>query len=67
MYQYFIKVVPTLYRRLNNETMGTNQFAVTKHQRAVRATSGEHGLPGYYYSSCDKQVLLSLVYNFTVK
>lgn len=46
MYQYFIKVVPTLYRRLNNETMGTNQFAVTKHQRPVRSASGEHGLPG---------------------
>jgi hypothetical protein len=46
MYQYFIKVVPTNYFNLNGDVMGTNQFAVTKHQRPVKSASGEHGLPG---------------------
>lgn len=49
MYQYFIKVVPTTYRKLDGDTMGTNQFAVTKHQRSVRASTGEQGLPGKSY------------------
>lgn len=46
MYQYFVKVVPTTYQKLSSEVMGTNQFAVTKHQRSVKAATGEHGLPG---------------------
>ena len=46
MYQYFIKVVPTNYFNVEGELMSTNQFAVTKHQRPVKAASGEHGLPG---------------------
>lgn len=48
MYQYFIKVVPTVYKHINEETMITNQFAVTKHERSVKAATGEHGLPGQY-------------------
>lgn len=48
MYQYFIKVVPTLYQHLDGEVMDTNQFAVTRHTRNVRASTGEQGLPGTY-------------------
>ena len=51
MYQYFIKVVPTVYKHINEETMITNQFAVTKHERTVKATTGEHGLPGTVHTS----------------
>ena len=36
MFQYFVKVVPTIYHHLNGEVMDTNQFAVTKHTRTVR-------------------------------
>ena len=46
MFQYFVKVVPTIYHHLNGEVMDTNQFAVTKHTRTVRAATGEQGLPG---------------------
>ena len=30
------------------QTLGTNQFSVTRHQRSVRAVSGETGLPGMW-------------------
>ena len=50
MYQYFVKVVPTLYQHLNGELMTTNQFAVTKHTKTVKASTGEQGLPGNSWS-----------------
>ena len=46
MFQYFVKVVPTMYQSLDGSTMGTNQFSVTMHQRKVKAVTGETGLPG---------------------
>ena len=67
MFQYFIKVVPTLYRRLNNETMGTNQFAVTKHQRPVRSAAGEHGLPGWYFLKATSLASLNTELKYSVK
>ena len=48
MYQYFVKVVPTTYHHLDGEIMETNQFAVTKHTRIVKAATGEQGLPGIH-------------------
>lgn len=48
MYQYFVKIVPTLYKKLNGEVVKTNQFSVTKHKRIIRQVSGEHGLPGVF-------------------
>lgn len=48
MYQYFVKIVPTIYRKLNGEVVKTNQFSVTKHKRVIRQVSGEHGLPGVF-------------------
>ncbi|XP_044181063.1 endoplasmic reticulum-Golgi intermediate compartment protein 3-like isoform X1 [Acropora millepora] len=48
MYQYFVKIVPTVYRKLNGEVVNTNQFSVTKHKRVVRQVTGEHGLPGVF-------------------
>lgn len=48
MYQYFVKIVPTMYRKLNGEVVRTNQFSVTKHKRVIRQVSGEHGLPGVF-------------------
>jgi len=48
MYQYFVKIVPTIYRKLSGEVVNTNQFSVTKHKKVVRQVSGEHGLPGVF-------------------
>ncbi|XP_022105808.1 endoplasmic reticulum-Golgi intermediate compartment protein 3-like [Acanthaster planci] len=50
MYQYFIKVVPTTYTKLNGQTTRTNQYSVTKHEKQVSilSISGEQGLPGVF-------------------
>ncbi|KAL5493242.1 hypothetical protein EMCRGX_G014389 [Ephydatia muelleri] len=49
MYQYFIKVVPTIYKSLSGNALKSNQFSVTKHKKAVRAMPGESGLPGVFF------------------
>eukprot|EP01119_Soliformovum_irregulare_P003075 TRINITY_DN13373_c0_g1_i1.p1 TRINITY_DN13373_c0_g1~~TRINITY_DN13373_c0_g1_i1.p1 ORF type:complete len:387 (-),score=108.40 TRINITY_DN13373_c0_g1_i1:25-1185(-) len=48
MYQYFIKVVPTLYEELSGRVVGTNQFSVTEHFKSLGADGG-HGLPGAFF------------------
>eukprot|EP00051_Salpingoeca_urceolata_P015928 m.208712 g.208712 ORF g.208712 m.208712 type:complete len:384 (+) comp18540_c0_seq2:201-1352(+) len=48
MYQYFVKVVPTRYRKLYGNLVETNQYSVTRHVRGVDASKGEHGLPGVF-------------------
>lgn len=48
MYQYYIQVVPTVYRYLNGTTIHTNQFSVTEHLRKVNPGSGR-GLPGVFF------------------
>ncbi|XP_064381837.1 endoplasmic reticulum-Golgi intermediate compartment protein 3-like [Halichondria panicea] len=49
MYQYFIKVVPTIYHKLSGELLRTNQFSVTKHSKEARAVAGHSGLPGVFF------------------
>ncbi|XP_058747736.1 uncharacterized protein LOC131620621 [Vicia villosa] len=48
MYQYFIKVVPTMYTDVNGNTIQSNQFSVTEHFR-----TGDVGhlqsLPGVFF------------------
>ncbi|KAF7829920.1 endoplasmic reticulum-Golgi intermediate compartment protein 3-like isoform X1 [Senna tora] len=48
MYQYFIKVVPTVYTDVNGHTIQSNQFSVTEHFR-----TGDVGrllsLPGVFF------------------
>eukprot|EP01104_Vermistella_antarctica_P004260 TRINITY_DN14746_c0_g1_i1.p1 TRINITY_DN14746_c0_g1~~TRINITY_DN14746_c0_g1_i1.p1 ORF type:complete len:379 (+),score=92.73 TRINITY_DN14746_c0_g1_i1:203-1339(+) len=48
MYQYFVKVVPTVYTYSDGNSVETNQFAVTEHERFLdpHATSG---LPGVFF------------------
>lgn len=46
MYQYFIKIVPTTYRRLDGEEVRTNQFSATQHFKAINHAAGDYGLPG---------------------
>lgn len=50
MYQYFIKIVPTTYLKLDNSIIHSNQYSVTKHQKKVSTTSplGDQGLPGVF-------------------
>lgn len=48
MFQYYIKIVPTMYAKNDGHTLYTNQFAVTRHQKQVSVATGEHGLPGVF-------------------
>lgn len=48
MYQYYIKVVPTRYKRLDGTEIESNQYAVTEHMRHLSPGSGR-GLPGVYF------------------
>lgn len=49
MYQYFVKVVPTRYHKLNGVELKTNQFSVTTHKRVMNSRLGESGLPGVFF------------------
>jgi hypothetical protein len=44
MFQYFVKIVPTIYENLNGQILNTNQFSVTEHYKPVGEMG--HGLPG---------------------
>lgn len=50
MFQYYIKIVPTLLEKENGETVFTNQFSVTKYQKSVSPASGESGMPGVFFN-----------------
>lgn len=46
--QYFLKVVPTVYSYLNNQTVSTNQFSVTENFRESQPGPGR-SLPGVFF------------------
>ena len=48
MYQYYVQIVPTLYKYLNGTTIQTNQYSVTEHMRHVTPGSNK-GLPGVFF------------------
>ncbi|GAX82664.1 hypothetical protein CEUSTIGMA_g10090.t1 [Chlamydomonas eustigma] len=48
MYQYFLKVVPTVYSYINNKTISTNQFSVTENFRESQPGPGK-ALPGVFF------------------
>ena len=50
MFQYYIKIVPTMYVDLYGKTIHTNQFSVTRHSKMVSVQSGESGMPGIFFS-----------------
>ena len=58
MYQYFIKIVPTIYSSLNGRLLNTNQFSVTEYFKPLQ--NDGHGLPGMFS-------ILFFVYFFHVK
>ncbi|CAM6024860.1 unnamed protein product [Sphagnum balticum] len=47
MYQYFIKVVPTLYTDIRGHKIATNQFSVTEH--FIKGGSGSRYVPGLFF------------------
>jgi len=50
MFQYYLKIVPTMYEKIDRSVMYTNQFSTTRHQKAVSTMSGESGMPGVFFS-----------------
>lgn len=48
MFQYYVKIVPTMYTRVNGQVFQSNQFAVTRHQKQVSTVFGDQGLPGLF-------------------
>lgn len=48
MFQYFLKVVPTIFTDVSNSTISTNQFSVTENYRESQAASGR-SLPGVFF------------------
>ncbi|GFY73222.1 endoplasmic reticulum-Golgi intermediate compartment protein 3 [Trichonephila inaurata madagascariensis] len=48
MFQYYVKIVPSMYARADGQTLHTNQFAVTRHQKQVSTLFGDQGLPGLF-------------------
>ncbi|PWA41583.1 Endoplasmic reticulum vesicle transporter, C-terminal [Artemisia annua] len=47
MYQYFIKVVPTIYTNIRGRTIQSNQFSVTEHYKSPEV--GRRSLPGVFF------------------
>ncbi|XP_026434448.1 endoplasmic reticulum-Golgi intermediate compartment protein 3-like [Papaver somniferum] len=48
MYQYFIKVVPTVYTDISGHTIQSNQFSVTEHFRGA-AYGQSRSIPGVFF------------------
>ncbi|XP_031809770.1 endoplasmic reticulum-Golgi intermediate compartment protein 3 isoform X1 [Sarcophilus harrisii] len=48
MFQYFVKVVPTVYMKVNGEVLRSNQFSVTRHEKVANGLIGDQGLPGVF-------------------
>ncbi|XP_030165566.1 endoplasmic reticulum-Golgi intermediate compartment protein 3 isoform X1 [Lynx canadensis] len=48
MFQYFVKVVPTVYMKVDGEVLRTNQFSVTRHEKVANGLMGDQGLPGVF-------------------
>ena len=51
MFNYYVKIVPTIFARLDGSTFVTNQFSVTRHSKVVSAFFGDgSGMPGVFFS-----------------
>uniref|UniRef100_A0A8C6TAE6 Endoplasmic reticulum-Golgi intermediate compartment protein n=1 Tax=Neogobius melanostomus TaxID=47308 RepID=A0A8C6TAE6_9GOBI len=48
MYQYFVKIVPTIYVKTDGEVVKSNQFSVTRHEKVANGLIGDQGLPGVF-------------------
>ena len=51
MFQYYVKIVPTTFARVDGSTFVTNQFSVTRHNKAIMSgLMGDSGMPGVFFS-----------------
>ena len=51
MFQYYVKIVPTTFARADGSTFLTNQFSVTRHNKAIMSgLMGDSGMPGVFFS-----------------
>ncbi|XP_041976011.1 endoplasmic reticulum-Golgi intermediate compartment protein 3 isoform X2 [Aricia agestis] len=50
MFQYYLKIVPTMYVNLDKTVLYTNQFSVTRHIKAVSNINMESGMPGAFFN-----------------
>ncbi|XP_005181179.2 endoplasmic reticulum-Golgi intermediate compartment protein 3 [Musca domestica] len=48
MYNYYLKIVPTVYVKPNSAPINTNQFSVTRYRKDLG--SKERGMPGIFFS-----------------
>jgi len=48
MFQYFAKIVPTIYQDVNRHVFDRTQFSVTRHSKITNFLSGEQGMPGFF-------------------
>ncbi|GAB1606338.1 Hypothetical predicted protein [Argonauta hians] len=48
MFQYFVKIVPTMYVKIDGTIVHSNQFSVTRHSKVVSSGLGDSGLPGMF-------------------
>ncbi|CAG2116362.1 unnamed protein product, partial [Medioppia subpectinata] len=49
MFQYYIKIVATVFAKADGQTLQTNQFAVTRHRKPIQDTLTESGMPGVFF------------------
>lgn len=51
MFQYFVKIVPTIYESSDQKVIKTSQFSVTEHFRSLEKDQAghSHGLPGVFF------------------
>jgi len=50
MFQYYVKIVPTIFARLDGSTFVTNQFSVTRHSKVISTFFGDGGMPGVFFT-----------------
>jgi len=49
MYQYFIKIVPTVYQYRSGKILDTNQYSATDYERHLHA-GANHAIPGVFFN-----------------
>lgn len=47
---YYLKIVPTMYEKIDGSTLSTNQFSMTRHEKTLQFGLGEGGLPGIFFT-----------------
>ncbi|KAK7574262.1 hypothetical protein V9T40_011453 [Parthenolecanium corni] len=50
MFNYYIKLVPTIVETVDGKIYHTNQFSVTKFEKRLTIAEGDSGMPGIFFS-----------------